>query len=440
MQMQNRFYQNNLKTTPMSQKEFIEQPEFQELLEKARGLKTRIYSDVIDDEGYQYVDLVQEGGGVLGIALLGYTYILEEAGIRFFGLAGTSAGAINTMALAGIGKINVRKSGEILEAFSNMNMFDFVDGDARIKKITQEAIDGKPMKKLKWKILRNFSRIRKAIFDDLGMNPGKRFEKWIGDVLENSEGKVKTIGDLEDLRDKKNFPAGLKYRKGGAVRDEKAEVFVITSDITTQTKVRFPKMAPLYWGDDYKDVKAALLVRASMSVPIFFLPFEVSNIPNAGKKADKNWEEWAEYKGKIPGSVKFVDGGMISNFPINVFHAKRGQIPSRPTFGVRLSSYRDEYNDVEGLGGFIGAMVGTMRHDGDVDFLVSNPDYDRLICFIDADKKFKWLNFNMSADRQKELFLLGARRGLSFLEKFDWEEYKNIRKELNKPKIPEVKK
>ena len=37
---------------------------------------------------------MQEGGGVWGIALLGYTYILEKMGIRFFSLAGTSAGAI----------------------------------------------------------------------------------------------------------------------------------------------------------------------------------------------------------------------------------------------------------------------------------------------------------------------------------------------------------
>jgi len=51
-----------------------------------------IFSDVIDEEGHQYVDLVQEGGGMLGIALVGYTYVLEQMGIRFVSLAGTSAG------------------------------------------------------------------------------------------------------------------------------------------------------------------------------------------------------------------------------------------------------------------------------------------------------------------------------------------------------------
>ena len=40
-------------------------------------------SDIVDDTGQEYVDLVMEGGGVLGIALVGYTYALESVGIRF---------------------------------------------------------------------------------------------------------------------------------------------------------------------------------------------------------------------------------------------------------------------------------------------------------------------------------------------------------------------
>ena len=77
----------------MTYEDFINQTEFQQMLVEAEKLKSKAFSDIIDDEGNQYVDLVQEGGGVLGIALVGYTYILETAGIRFFHLAGTSAGA-----------------------------------------------------------------------------------------------------------------------------------------------------------------------------------------------------------------------------------------------------------------------------------------------------------------------------------------------------------
>lgn len=48
------------------------------------------------------VDLVQQGGTMLGIGLLGYTYIMERAGVRFRSMAGTSAGAINTLLLAAL--------------------------------------------------------------------------------------------------------------------------------------------------------------------------------------------------------------------------------------------------------------------------------------------------------------------------------------------------
>ena len=184
----------------MSKETFIQQPEFQQILEKARDLKIREYSDIKDQDGHQYVDLVQEGGGVLGIALVGYTYVLEEAGIRFFSLAGTSAGAINTMIMAGIGPINDRKSDEILEVLSGQNLFDFVDGDPKLKKIVQQGIEGTPFKKLKWKLLWNIKKLKKALLEDLGLNPGNKFEQWIEQILKNSGAHLNTIGELIDVR------------------------------------------------------------------------------------------------------------------------------------------------------------------------------------------------------------------------------------------------
>src|SRR6476661_8535253 len=88
-------------TSTISIEDFTQQPEVLnclQLLEAkyGKGGENLIVSDVIDDEGHQYVNLVQKGGGVLGVALVGYTYILEQMNIRFIRLAGTSAGAINT--------------------------------------------------------------------------------------------------------------------------------------------------------------------------------------------------------------------------------------------------------------------------------------------------------------------------------------------------------
>ena len=411
----------------MTTEDFINQPEFQQMLKEAEKLKGRIYSDIIDNEGNQYVDLVQEGGGVLGVALVGYTYILETAGIRFFHLAGTSAGAINTLILAGIDNIDKAKSGQVLSVLAKQDLFEFVDGDPVLKEIMQKVIDGTPFKKVLGKLLWNIKKIKVALFDNLGLNPGEKFEKWIEKVLRESPNKVTTIEELQEKRSKKYFPSGLQHRKNGPIADERALIHIITADLTTQTKVEFPMMAHLYWGDNYRNQSPAKLVRASMSVPFFFIPFEISGIPNAGQPANESWMKHANFHGSIPEKVKFVDGGMISNFPINVFHAKPGNTPRKPTFGVKLSTYRDESANLDDLGGFIGSMISTMRHDSDNAFLIDNPDFQKLICFIDADKDFNWLNFKMNDEQKKKLFLLGARKGLDFISKFDWENYKSIR-------------
>ncbi len=57
-------------------------------------ISTKEFSDILDAEKNQYVNFVQEGGGVWGVALVGYLYALESFGIRFLRIAGTSAGAM----------------------------------------------------------------------------------------------------------------------------------------------------------------------------------------------------------------------------------------------------------------------------------------------------------------------------------------------------------
>lgn len=93
-------------TTIISKADFLRQSGVNKIVEELKlhfKNKPLVISDVTDDAGHQYVDLVQEGGGVLGVALVGYTYVFEKMGIRFFSLAGTSAGSINAMLLASTG-------------------------------------------------------------------------------------------------------------------------------------------------------------------------------------------------------------------------------------------------------------------------------------------------------------------------------------------------
>ncbi len=384
---------------------------------EAIGNSGAVFSDVYDEHGNQYVDLVQEGGGVLGIALVGYTYILEKAGIRFYSLAGTSAGSINTLLMAGVGKPGEATADRIIEIMGDKDFFDFVDGPAGIKKMIQKKIE---RGSIFWNMIFNGYGIYLLLKKRLGINPGDHFEQWLSTSLEKFN-----IASYQDLCENRDQVPNLKHRTRQDLKFNPPKMAIITSDITTHTKVEFPRMGELYW-ENIHDLKPSKFVRASMSIPFFFYPYEVKNIPNAGKTANGRWQTHASYNGEVPPAVKFVDGGMLSNFPINTFHV--GGVPTRPTFGVRLSTHRQKYSPADRIFGFSGAMISTMRQISDYEFILKNPDYKKLICKIDADVEFNWLNFGMSPERQKELFTLGAKKGLEFLKTFDWEGYKDIRK------------
>ncbi|MDC9721869.1 MAG: patatin-like phospholipase family protein [Urechidicola sp.] len=404
---------------------FTQNSDVLKIIKRAEQLKkdNHRFSDIEDAHGNQYVDLVQEGGGVLGIALVGYTYVLENAGIRFCSLAGTSAGAINTMMMAGLGKIEEKKSEKILKLISEQAFFDFVDGESVVKRMIDKIVKGEKgiVRFLLWK-LRGF-KIFKILKRKLGLNPGTVFQNWIDTSLQDVG--INSMKDLLQLRT--HTPNSLvNAQLNEPITNLVPKLAIITSDITTHTKTEFPRMSALYWSDP-NSVAPSELVRASMSIPFFFEPYEVGNIPNAETENDVLWYEYARYSGPVPKSVKFVDGGMLSNFPINVFHRPDGGVPRMPTFGARLSVYRETYSKADKLLGISGAMVSTMRQIHDYDFLLKNPDYSRLICRIDADEEFNWLDFNMTSEKQVKLFLLGAEKAIKFLEGFDWEAYKILR-------------
>ena len=407
-------------------KEFLENNEFQQILKNAEKLANgkKRFSDIEDKHGNQYVDLVQEGGGVLGVALVGYTYVLEQTGIRFFSLAGTSAGAINTMMLAGLGKVEQRKSEKILDILSNKNLFDLVDGDRPVRILIQRLIRGESG--IGWLIARNAIKLYNILTRQLGLNPGQDFRQWISAEL--SKNNITTMGDLTILRSQ--LPEGFKYVNGGVTEGMLPRLAIIAADITTHSKIEFPKMTELFF-EKPDEVSPAEVVRTSMSIPLFFEPVTWKNIPNAGKTREKSWIEHCRYYGPVPPEVTFVDGGLLSNFPINVFHRSDGGVPRMPTFGVRLSTYRQSYSEITGLKSMTGAIISTMRQIHDYDFLRRNPDYSQLICHINADKDFNWLDFEISRDEQVRMFVLGARGALKFLESFDWEKYKETRRKLS---------
>src|SRR3989339_126314 len=385
-------------------------------------IESKTFSDVIDGQGNQYVDLVQEGGGTLGVALLGYVYVLEKMGLRFLQLAGTSAGAINTMVMAAAGTIDHPKSEWILDKLSNKNLYDFVDGDGDAKDFIDALLNRASVAKLIFKGAQVIDNFR----DDMGLNPGDNFQHWVKNLL--NQCGIKNLGDLQELRNKGVSDGNRLTLRGIGTPvgpDSFQRIAIITADITTGSKIVFPEMAELFYSNP-KAANPSDFVRASMSVPFFFHPFRIKHIPNNPEQ----WYKWNQMLGlntNIPTEVVFMDGGIISNFPISIFH-NNTKVPTAPTIGIKIGQDKTTLNKNETVFGLLGSMFNTARYSQDDDFLRSHEDYGHLIGYIDTGNH-NWLNFNLSEDDMIDLFYRGAKAAEDFLRAFDWETYKNIRKQ-----------
>ena len=384
------------------------------------------YSDIEDAEGNQYVDLVQEGGGVLGIALLGYTYVLEEFGFRFLSLGGTSAGAINAVLLAAAGKPHEKRTRKLIPLLANKNLFDFVDTeDKQLKAFFKNVLGEKKPNKLKmlWQLMFIFDNVL-ALKKTRGLNPGKAFERWMQEVLANCG-----VQNMQDLSDKMQPEPDTLYRRTAEgvkpiTKPITPKLAVIATDLTTQTKAEFPAMADLYFKQPMQ-VNPAVFVRSSMSIPVFFEPYHLTGIPVDPKNQQK-WIEKASFRGDIPKEVSFVDGGVVSNFPFDAFH-RRGSVPRMPTFGVKLGIDRNKIFDTHKIGQLLNHTFAAARQMNDFAFIQKNrEEYEHLVKNIDTDG-FNWLNFNISNEKKRALFIKGAKEAADFIEDFHWSTYKDLR-------------
>ena len=383
-----------------------------------KSKKPRV-SDVVDCKGHQYVDLVMEGGGVLGIALVGYTYALETVGIRFRHVGGTSAGAINALMVAALGTPGQPKSQNVLEVLAELNLFSFVDGGCRAQHFIRAVVERTGRcRKLWWGSL-----LVRKVWHDLGLNPGDAFLDWLKARLADVE-----VVSLANLRERMTCPT-LYLRNGDGKElpkeDRAGKLRVVAADVTTNTKAVFPKMAGLYWNDPC-NVSPAEFVRASMSIPLFFHPKRVADIPQ-GAAARAAWSEHARYEGCLPKEVLFVDGGIISNFPIDLFHSEN--VPRMPTFGVKLGIDRTKPVPVSRLTHLSGAIFDAARQGADYGFLHDNPDYDHLVAFVRTGDH-NWLDFNIATDGKVDLFAKGVEAARRFLMRFNWSAYKEVRTAL----------
>lgn len=441
--------------------------------------KPFIVSDVLDEQGHQYVNLVQKGGGVLGIALVGYTYILEQMNIRFIRLAGTSAGAINTALMTVIGNKADAKSTRVLDSICQLDFFNLVDGHpvARwvIKKfITQQDFTVRLRKWILGIVLglvllpagdlvlfglqHTFPRlaiVTKLFFiltgvfilllcaslsylitllgrlknAGFGINPGDYLYDWI--KIQLTGNGIKTVSDLNKKASAPVPGLLLRVPNEEGLNGLQGDVTFIASELVTENKIQFPAMCNLFRKPgDIDTLQPAGFVRASMSIPVFFESYFINDIPCDDPDVKKAWLQLNE--DQPPNTARFVDGGILSNFPINLFYNPDVIVPRLPSFGIDLDDSKpDDKSNNSALwspAGYFGRMFNTIRNYYDKDFLIKNKIFEKGIGTIPlAD--FNWLNFFLTDKDKIDMFVRGAEAATGFLLGFDWEDYKNNRSE-----------
>jgi NTE family protein len=211
---------------------------------------------------------------------------LKQKGYEFHRIAGTSAGAIvGALIAAGMSPRRLQKV---------------------MREIDYGRFEDKGFLDRLWLLGKGAS----LLFEQ-GIYEGKYLQEWLSDQL--AKLKVHTFADLRIDDPGSSLPPEKAYR-----------LVVMASDVTRGRLVRLPWDYPQS-GLDPDEQPVAEAVRASMSIPFFYEPVRF-------KARDPAGDEETCY---------MVDGGMLSNFPIEVFDRTDGKRPRWPTFGIKLSAQPD---------------------------------------------------------------------------------------------------
>ncbi len=388
--------------------------------------------------GYSYVDLVLSGGGMLGIAHAGYIHALEESNLRFRAVAGTSAGALSALMLSTLRRPDQYKGIRLAVALA------MLDGDKLLESCRARLYFRHNFEyKLKWPWL-----LALGVFVDRicarGMITGTAFQELLEDFLKDRCFPKESKKFLEYLnKDRRpNFTCFDPSRK---TDDLNLELSVVVSDITRDKKIVLPDMPELDQKKkeeeafEEKDRNIATYVRASASVLLFFVPVEmklsqsgIDALGNAGKKEENERNKRQKY------SVDLVDGGLMSNFPMSLFHRPSSETsldnhgrpfttPRLPSFGVKLNPIRNSFNKTKGVFKYLGALIRTAIDVADDEFIRLHPDFEQLVTTIDIEDDIEPFNVFMTRKEKIRLFKLGYRAGKEFLMRFNWLKHKEYR-------------
>lgn len=305
-------------------------------------------------------DLVMEGGGVKGTALVGALSVLEEAGYQFMNLAGTSAGAI-VAALVAAG-YSARELKQVMDGLDYNLMKD------------RGPVDRIPV----------VGPLLSLVFDK-GIYEGD-YLFHLMDSLLRQKGK-RTFANLivPDFQDDERYRFRLR---------------VIAADISLGRLLVLPQDIRQY-GMAPEDLSVALAVRMSMSIPFFFQPVTLRD-PRTGLES------------------YIVDGGVLSNFPVWLFDTEGG-VPEWPTFGLKLVEPEEgRPHRIRGPISLMMALFGTMMEAHDARY-IQDQDFVRTIRIPTLG--VRTTEFDLPPERRDALYEAGRQAAQRFLGKWNFQGY-----------------
>jgi NTE family protein len=229
--------------------------------------------------GDQRADLVLEGGGVKGLGTAGAVMGLLDAGWTFPRVAGTSVGAL-AAAFAAAGA----DSAVFHDVLGRLDLREIRDRRVRLPVVSEGV----------------------SLALGHGAYAGDWIHRWLARELEGLG--VRTFADLR--RDDAGDDPAM------TTPDHRYRLVVMATDVTNGRLLRLPWDYSLF-GLDPDEQLVADAVRMSLSIPFYFDSCTLTN-PITGDEAT------------------IVDGGVLSNFAIEIFDRTDGRTPRWPTFGVRL--------------------------------------------------------------------------------------------------------
>lgn len=420
-----------------------------DLLPAIEGLRLGEYSDLVDNDGHQYIDLMLDGGGIASIAVLGHLHVLEQVGLRFLGIGGISAGAITAAVLAALNRPEKVRTEQLIGCLANVPWPTFIDGmqdddgDARAALLAWRDEARGTLSKL-W----NTSRVLDNLHTLHALNRGQVCHEWVDRTLRDLNSglalSVKHLrvrmndlpallvspgADESDFRHRTDGPAwevvnGSRVMLRHATPDR---LCIVAADLATLTTARLPAMAPLFWRHP-DDVNVADFVRAAMGTPGLYATFKLKSLPPDEVRSLWRGQGWPDrcYDGDfLPDVHHLVDAAALSPFPIDAFH-QRARVPLRPTLGVRLRRHQHKANP-HSLLDTLRQSMHTARHALDTAWLQGSPDHAKLVSYIDTEE-LDWLDFAPSNETRLRLFRMGARSAITFLRGFNWRDHKRMRR------------